>query len=180
MPRCGGATRTTALRKLGGRTPGARPLDHWMAPRWRQKNGGAPQDVYPVCLRCGPASMGSASALSRSQQRTLATSRRLARFMDAQWGVGPVRFGADAVIGLIPGVGDVATVAVALYQIAVAYHLGLPAGLLLRMAANIAVDVVVGLVPVLGDITDTFFKAHLRNQRLVEDWLANQDRGARR
>ena len=62
-----------------------------------------------------------------------------------------VRFGFDALIGLVPGIGDAITTAISLYIVHEARQLGAPAHLILRMLANVAVDGFVGAVPLVGD-----------------------------
>ena len=95
--------------------------------------------------------------------------QRLAKLMDSQVRV-PVlglRIGADAVLGLVPGVGDVITGAIGAYLIYEAQRLGLPRSALLRMVANVAFDTAVGAIPVAGDIWDFFFRSNDRNMRIL-------------
>ncbi len=82
-----------------------------------------------------------------------------------------VRFGLDSVVGLVPGIGDLATNLVAVYLILEARRLGVPVSALLRMARNVAVDAVVGAIPLLGDLADVAWKANRRNLAIVEDHL---------
>jgi hypothetical protein len=78
------------------------------------------------------------------------------------------RIGIEAILGLIPGAGDLAGGAFALYILLQAARMGVPRSLLARMGWNLAVDVVVGAVPVLGDLFDAGFKANMRNLALLE------------
>ncbi len=80
--------------------------------------------------------------------------------------------GIDAVIGLIPGVGDVITTLLSSYIIWEARNLGLPKRKIARMLANLAVHASVGLIPVAGDAFDAFFKVNQRNMRIVHRHLA--------
>jgi uncharacterized protein DUF4112 len=82
-----------------------------------------------------------------------------------------VRFGFDALIGLVPGIGDAVTTAMSLYIVHEARQLGVPRYLLLRMLGNVALDGIVGAVPVLGDAFDVMWRANRRNVRLLQDWL---------
>ncbi|MGQ0835993.1 MAG: DUF4112 domain-containing protein [Gammaproteobacteria bacterium] len=84
-----------------------------------------------------------------------------------------LRFGLDAIIGLIPGAGDIAGAVFGLYGVWVARQLGAPAPLLARMLGNLAIDAIVGAVPLIGDLFDFGFKPHVRNVVLVEKWLAS-------
>ncbi len=97
----------------------------------------------------------------------------LSRFMDAGWGIPgtKVRFGADSVLGLVPGAGDLAGMLISLYVVVKAYELGAPNHILLRMVGNIAIDTGLGSVPVLGDIFDVFFKSNIKNVDLLHDFL---------
>ena len=76
------------------------------------------------------------------------------------------RFGLDAVIGLVPGIGDATGAAMSAYLLLEAGRLGAPKATLLRMAGNIGLEAVVGTVPFLGDLFDAGWKANLRNIRL--------------
>jgi hypothetical protein len=82
-----------------------------------------------------------------------------------------VRLGADAVIGLVPGIGDAITTGLAAYIVYEAYRLGAPRGVLTRMLANVAFDGVIGSVPLAGDVLDVLFRANRRNVRLLRQWL---------
>jgi hypothetical protein len=79
-----------------------------------------------------------------------------------------IRFGLDAIVGLIPGLGDVApTVYTALILIE-GLRRRVPPVVQARMVLNSALDMGIGLVPVLGDIADVAWKANLRNLALLE------------
>ena len=64
------------------------------------------------------------------------------------------RFGLDAVIGLVPGIGDVSGAALSAYVLVQAGRLGAPKATLLRMAGNVALEAIVGTVPFVGDLFD--------------------------
>lgn len=106
--------------------------------------------------------------------------RALARLLDAAVRVPGtnLRFGLDAVLGLVPGVGDLAGAAASGYIVLAAARLGAPAAVLLRMLLNAAIDAVVGTVPLLGDLFDFGWRANTRNVALLERHLADP-RGAR-
>ncbi len=90
-----------------------------------------------------------------------------------------IRFGVDAIIGLVPGLGDLVAGGLSLYIIAEAAKLGVPRALLARMGWNVAIDTLVGEVPVLGDLFDVAWKANMRNLRLLEDHLGQPVAGAK-
>ena len=107
-------------------------------------------------------------------ERRIRRLRRLARVMDSSIGIPGTkwRFGADAIVGLIPGVGDVATLVLSSLIVVEAQKMGVSRGTLLRMAANLGIDTLVGAVPALGDLFDLAFKANIRNMQLLEAELA--------
>ena len=77
------------------------------------------------------------------------------------------RIGLDALVGLIPGVGDFATTAVSLYILAAGVRYRVPKVTLLRMATNIGVDYLLGSIPVVGDIFDAAWKSNQMNVDLL-------------
>jgi hypothetical protein len=79
--------------------------------------------------------------------------------------------GLDALIGLLPGVGDTIGALLSSYILSAAARLGAPKSVLLKMAFNIALDAVVGALPVLGDFFDIVWKANQRNVQLLGDYL---------
>jgi hypothetical protein len=78
-----------------------------------------------------------------------------------------MRVGLDALIGLIPGVGDAAGGVMSAYIVLQAARLGTPFPVLLRMLLNVAVESVVGVVPFFGDLFDAGWKANQRNLDLL-------------
>lgn len=86
-----------------------------------------------------------------------------------------IRFGADALIGLVPGIGDAISTALSLYIVNEARALGVPKLLLARMLANVALDGVVGAVPLVGDAFDVAFRANRRNIALLREHLARSE-----
>src|ERR671914_1217454 len=81
------------------------------------------------------------------------------------------RVGIDALLGLIPGIGDLVSTALASYIIWEARQLGLPRWKVARMIGNVAVDTAIGAIPVAGDAFDLFFKANERNLRIINEHL---------
>lgn len=78
------------------------------------------------------------------------------------------RFGLDAIIGLIPALGDTTTSLVSFYILASAVRYRVPKITLLRMGLNIAIDYAVGSVPVVGDLFDAFWKSNQMNVELLK------------
>jgi len=77
------------------------------------------------------------------------------------------RFGLDALIGLIPGLGDTTTSLVSFYILVAAVRYRVPKITLLRMGLNIAIDYVVGSLPVVGDLADAWWKSNHMNVDLL-------------
>ena len=105
--------------------------------------------------------------------RTRARLERLAWLLDSSIRIPGTRrtVGIDALIGLVPVVGDLVGVALSSYILAEAARLGAGRSVLARMAFNIALEGVVGMVPLLGDAFDAAWKANRRNMRLLDAWL---------
>ena len=101
-------------------------------------------------------------------QADLERARYLARLFDTQFSIGGVKFGLDALIGLMPGVGDTAVALIGLYPIYLARKHGLGRLIIGRMIANVLIDWGFGAVPLLGDVFDVFYKSFLRNVELLE------------
>jgi hypothetical protein len=117
--------------------------------------------------------------LSRSGLNTGSQIRleALARLLDSKWrvpGTG-IRFGADALMSLLPGVGPAVSTIVSAYIIWEARKLGVSTGTLLRMMGNVGLDTLISSVPLAGSVGDVFFRANLRNMALVRRYLAQRD-----
>ena len=77
------------------------------------------------------------------------------------------RFGLDALVGLIPNVGDTLTALPSFYILFAGVRYGVPKITLLRMAFNIGLDYIVGMVPFIGDAFDFVWKANQQNMNLI-------------
>jgi hypothetical protein len=109
-------------------------------------------------------------------------ARALARALDSAVGVPGtrIRVGLDAILGLIPGGGDVAGAALSGYIVLAAARRSAPPAVIARMLLNILVDSAIGSVPLLGDLFDVAFKANLRNADLLEKYSAAPSAVSRR
>jgi hypothetical protein len=116
-----------------------------------------------------------------SASSRLEALRRLAWLLDSSIPIPgtSLSVGLEALIGLIPGLGDLIGVVLSGYILKEAHALGVSKGVLARMAFNVAVEGVVGAVPVAGDVFDAAWKANQRNVRLLEAWAAQPGREAR-
>jgi hypothetical protein len=81
------------------------------------------------------------------------------------------RFGLDAIVGVIPVVGDVMTAALGLYLVWEARNLGLSRWQLWRMLASVGFDTAVGAVPLAGDLFDLLYRSNSRNLRVIRKHL---------
>lgn len=120
-------------------------------------------------------------AAGPSREDAIARVTLVANLMDSAFLIPGLnrRVGLDALIGLVPGVGDAISAALASYIIWEARQLGLPRWKIARMIGNVAVDTAVGAIPFAGDVFDVFFKANQRNLRIIHDHLGNPKRGPR-
>lgn len=99
--------------------------------------------------------------------------RKLATLMDRAFTLPgtKIQFGWDAILGLIPGLGDTAGLVVSGYIIAMARQMGVPKWMIVTMVWNVFIDWLIGLVPFLGDIFDVGWKANIRNIDLLDRHL---------
>lgn len=117
----------------------------------------------------------------KNETRALAGMDSLAKLMDSQFKIPGtnIKFGLDAVIGLIPGAGDFATFLVSGYMILTLAKNGASGFVLARMALNVLADSLIGAIPILGDIFDIAFRANNRNMKLMhEHYVEGRHRGS--
>lgn len=95
--------------------------------------------------------------------------KMLARLMDSAFEVPglKMRFGLDAILGLLPGVGDLVASLVSLYILQEAQRRGVSRVTLTRMSANILIDWLVGSIPLAGDAFDVVWKSNQKNVALL-------------
>ena len=105
----------------------------------------------------------------------------LAKLLDGQFRIPgtSIRFGFDAILGLIPGVGDMVSLAISAFMVSSLAKNGASGMLLTRMVLNIAVDAIIGAIPIVGDIFDIGFRANQRNMKLMrEHYSEGKHRGS--
>lgn len=149
----------------------------------RSSNHAMPHVPEPEIIPPGRSFTSSSSSALRGMNNE--NLDQLARVLDDIFQIPgtQIRFGLDAIIGLIPGVGDLVTGAASFLIIFSAWERGLPRVTLARMVANVAIDTLVGSMPILGDLFDAAWKANRKNYNLllraeqhpqrkatVEDW----------
>lgn len=99
--------------------------------------------------------------------------RRLVGLLDDRFtipGTG-IRFGLDAVIGLVPGIGDFLGMLIGGAVIYEAIRQRVEKRIVVRMLVNLGLDAALGSVPLVGDAFDVYFKVHRRNLELLEEAL---------
>ena len=103
----------------------------------------------------------------------------LSRYLDGLFRIPGTgwRFGLDALIGLIPNVGDTLTSVASFYILVAGVRYGVPKITLLRMAFNIGLDYVVGTIPIVGDAFDFFWKSNKQNLDLIRTRATGKDVG---
>ncbi len=118
-----------------------------------------------------PPSDAGDDVRSPAVDRSWSDVRRLADLLDSRFRIPGTQqtFGVDAVLGLLPGIGDAVGLAAGGVVVTRAVRLGARGWTLVQMLVNIALDATVGSVPVAGTIFDVVYKANNRNVRLLEE-----------
>lgn len=108
--------------------------------------------------------------------KELEYAEKLVRLMDDQFKVPFVnfRFGLDPVLGLVPWVGDLLSLAVSVLIVSALVKHGVPKAVLAQMVVYILFDFFIGSVPVVGGVWDFFFKANRLSLRLAQKYFASQ------
>src|SRR5688500_4991415 len=102
-------------------------------------------------------------------------ARALARVLDSAVGIPgtPLRIGLDAILGIIPGAGDMVGAALSGYIVLTAARNGAPRAVIARMLGNVILDTAVGSIPLLGDLFDVAYKSNMKNVELLERYSTN-------
>jgi hypothetical protein len=98
----------------------------------------------------------------------------LAWLMDESIAIGPWKIGLDGLVGLVPGLGDMAGAAVSGFIILGAAQRGIARSAVIRMVINVAVDAFLGALPLIGDIFDFAFKSNTRNIQIYREALRGE------
>ncbi|XWN33351.1 MAG: DUF4112 domain-containing protein [Devosia sp.] len=98
----------------------------------------------------------------------------LAHWLDSRFSVFGIRFGLDSILGIVPGIGDLAGLIMSSAILVQGYRLGARKRTLARMAANVAGDTLVGSIPVVGTLVDVVWKANRSNMRILRRDLDRQ------
>jgi len=116
------------------------------------------------------------------RSRALAEVETLAWLLDNSIrvpGTGGRRLGIDALIGLVPVVGDVISGGMGLFVVWRGSRMGLPRVVVARMLANSALDLLIGSIPVIGDAFDLWFKANTRNLGIMRRHIERPETSTR-
>ncbi|MEO7140880.1 MAG: DUF4112 domain-containing protein [Ferruginibacter sp.] len=114
------------------------------------------------------------------QASAISNIEALAKLMDSQFTIPgtKIRFGLDAIIGLVPGAGDFATFLISGYMVMILAKNGASGFVLARMTFNILIDALIGSIPILGDLFDVAFRANQRNVKLMrEHYIEGRHKG---
>lgn len=106
-------------------------------------------------------------------RRHLERARAVARLLDNALPIPGTdrRIGLDPLLGLVPGLGDLAGAAGAVYVIIAGAQLGASRAVIARMVLNVGIDTVIGTIPLIGDLFDAGWKANARNVAMIERHL---------
>lgn len=119
------------------------------------------------------------SKKERSEVEIEESLENISRYLDGLFRVPGTgwKFGLDALIGLIPNVGDTLTSLMSFYILVAGVRYGVPKITLLRMAFNIGLDYVVGSIPFIGDAFDFFWKSNKQNMDLIRERATGKNVG---
>lgn len=110
------------------------------------------------------------------REREIERLENLAHWLDSRFRIPgtDIRFGLDAVVGLLPGIGDGGTALLSFYIVHQARRIGAPLPLRIRMTGNIVLDLLTGAIPLVGDLFDLGFKANRRNVALLRKHFSDK------
>lgn len=122
---------------------------------------------------------GASNTTALEIEMSVARLEALARVMDSAFQIPGtnIRMGVDALLGLLPGIGDAISATISSYLIWEAKRLGASKILLARMAGNVAIDTVVGAIPFAGDIFDVAYRSNMKNITLLKKHVAKKGLG---
>lgn len=112
--------------------------------------------------------------MNPAERQRLQRLDNLAEFLDESIripGIG-YRIGYDALMGLIPGIGDLVGLMFGTYIVLESARFRVPRTTLLRMIANVLLEAAVGTIPLIGDVFDATYKSNVRNLRLLRTRLS--------
>ncbi|HYF39843.1 MAG TPA: DUF4112 domain-containing protein [Gemmatimonadales bacterium] len=122
-----------------------------------------------------------APVVSTRNPRDIERLRTLTRLLDSAIQIPGTRYriGLDAIVGVVPGIGDAVGALFSAFIVFQAARMGVSTPTLVRMMGNLALDTIVGEIPLLGDLFDAGWKANTRNLALLEGNLEQPARTRR-
>ncbi len=176
-PKRGGGRRR-AIRQQMGKGSGRERTVCPGSPYLRSEN---PRDPYNLTARAVCSTLAKKSLATRPGKRVrnqappsssdaaMRRVERLAYLLDNSIRVPGTKYriGYDAIVGLVPGVGDAAGLALSSYIIVEAVRLGVPSRAIVQMVFNVGLETLAGTVPIAGDLFDATWKANARNMDLI-------------
>lgn len=126
------------------------------------------EEVQPIEK---PQKRGVLTKPDRRQIEIEESLETISHYLDGVFRVPGVgwRFGLDAIIGLVPNVGDITTSLLSFYILVAGVRYGVPKITLVRMAFNVGLDYLVGVIPFVGDAFDFFWKSNKQNMDLIRE-----------
>lgn len=104
-------------------------------------------------------------------ERHLQTAEFFAQLLDNKFQLFGVRFGINAILDIIPELGDFLAAALSFYLVWIALEIGMPKIKIAQMIWNIAINFFLGIIPVVGEITYIFRKANLKNFQIIKQYV---------
>ena len=116
----------------------------------------------------------------RQREALRASADSIARLLDSvvQIPGTSIRFGLDALLGLIPGLGDWIANLIGTTILVLAVKLEVPKIVIVRMAFNLGVNTLIGTIPGIGDVFSIWFRSNLKNAKLLRRYTSKQTTGA--
>lgn len=100
----------------------------------------------------------------------LRTAEALASLLDTKFTFFGITFGLDPLLDLVPWLGDVVGLILSSYLIWIGFTMRIPREELMRMVIHVIIDFLIGLVPFLGFVGDIFYKANIRNIKILKKY----------
>ena len=118
-----------------------------------------------------PTDHQSLTKFSEADSSSLAWVERWTDLLDTKFAIPGtnIRFGADFLLGLVPGVGDTISLGFSGLLVATMAKHGASSQLVVRMLLNVLLDTTIGSIPLLGSVFDLFYKANQRNLTLMRE-----------
>ena len=107
-------------------------------------------------------------------QKHLKTAEIVANLLDNKFNIFGMKFGLNALLDLIPEIGDVISLVLSLYLVWLGIRMNIPRAKIAQMYFNILVNFFIGLIPVIGDVAYIFNKANLKNLQILKKHAESQ------